>query len=74
MMQSAFLSWQDFWAMGGYAFYVWLAVVSTLLPLLILVLYTRWQHGNLLREVKRQQARERRMKAAQDKEAGRING
>ncbi|EME6166868.1 heme exporter protein CcmD, partial [Salmonella enterica] len=25
-MSTAFASWSDFFAMGGYAFYVWLAV------------------------------------------------
>ncbi len=33
-MNAAFSSWQAFFAMGGYAFYVWLAVAATLLSLL----------------------------------------
>lgn len=63
-MNSAFASWHDFWLMGGYAFYVWLAVAFTLLPLLALVLHTRWQRAALLRDIRRQQASARRMSAA----------
>ncbi|STK49569.1 heme exporter protein D (cytochrome C-type biogenesis protein) [Escherichia coli] len=29
-MTPAFASWNEFFAMGGYAFFVWLAVVMTL--------------------------------------------
>ena len=55
-MTSAFHSWSDFWQMGGYAFYVWLAVAVTVIALLILFIHTRWQ--------RRQMARERRVSAA----------
>lgn len=71
-MNSAFSSWQEFWAMGGYAFYVWLAVAFTIIPLIFLIIHIRWQHKALLREVSRQQARERRIAAAQDKETRRV--
>ncbi|HFZ8994884.1 TPA: heme exporter protein CcmD [Citrobacter freundii] len=63
-MTSAFHSWSDFWHMGGYAFYVWLAVAVTLLPLLILVWHTCWQRRALLADIRRQMARERRVMAA----------
>ncbi|MBS2693627.1 heme exporter protein CcmD, partial [Salmonella enterica subsp. enterica serovar 1,4,[5],12:i:-] len=36
-MNAAFDSWPAFFAMGGYAFYVWLAVAVTLISLLGLV-------------------------------------
>lgn len=39
-MSSAFASWSDFFAMGGYAFYVWLAVALTITPLLLLCIHT----------------------------------
>lgn len=39
-MNSAFASWGDFIAMGGYGFYVWLAVALTLLPLVALCIHT----------------------------------
>ncbi len=38
-MTSAFTSWSEFWAMGGW-FYVWLAVALTLIPILLLCLHT----------------------------------
>ena len=57
-MTSAFHSWSDFWQMGGYAFYVWLAVV---------VWHACWQRRALLADVQRQMARERRMQAARKK-------
>ncbi len=64
-MLLAFNSWQDFWAMGGYAFYVWLAVAATIIALFGLVVHTLWQRRALLAEVRRQQSRERRIRAAQ---------
>ena len=62
-MTSAFASWSDFFAMGGYAFYVWLAVVMTLISLGGLVLHTVLQHRAILRGVVQQNAREARMQA-----------
>ena len=41
-MTSAFHSWSDFWQMGGYAFYVWLAVAVTALSLLVVVWHACW--------------------------------
>jgi len=62
-MTLAFDSLSAFFAMGGYALYVWLAVAMTLLPLLALALHARWQHRAILRGVIRQQAREARIRA-----------
>ncbi|MFK3839352.1 MULTISPECIES: heme exporter protein CcmD [Serratia] len=64
-MNAAFSSWQAFFAMGGYAFYVWLAVSITLLSLLGLVVHTFWQRRQLLGEIGRRQARERRIRQSQ---------
>ena len=47
-MNAAFDSWSAFFAMGGYAFYVWLAVAATLISLLGLVAHTVWQRRQLL--------------------------
>lgn len=66
-MTSAFHSWSDFWQMGGYAFYVWLAVAVTVLSLLVVVWHACWQHRALLADVQRQMARERRMLVARKK-------
>ncbi|MCR5946101.1 heme exporter protein CcmD [Salmonella enterica subsp. houtenae] len=64
-MTSAFASWSDFFAMGGYAFYVWLAVAMTVVPLAALALHTVLQRRTILRDVARARAREARMRAAQ---------
>lgn len=63
-MKAAFNSWSDFFAMGGYAFYVWLAVAMTIATLALLAGHTLWQRRTLLAQVRRQQARERRIRAA----------
>lgn len=48
--------------MGGYAFFVWLAVAMTVVPL---ALHTVLQRRAILRGVAQQRAREARMRAAQ---------
>ncbi|EBO1743957.1 heme exporter protein CcmD [Salmonella enterica subsp. enterica serovar Schwarzengrund] len=58
-MSPAFSSWSDFFAMGGYAFFVWLAVAMTVAP------HTVLQRRAILRGVAQQRAREARMRAAQ---------
>lgn len=68
-MMAAFSSWHDFLAMGGYGFYVWLAVSFTLLSLIALVAHTLWQRRQLLKSVRQYQARERRIRAAKMKQA-----
>lgn len=68
-MMAAFSSWHDFLAMGGYGFYVWLAVSFTLLSLMTLVAHTLWQRRQLLKSVRQYQARERRIRAAKMKQA-----
>jgi heme exporter protein D len=66
-MTPAFASWNEFFAMGGYAFFVWLAVVMTVIPLV--VLHSVMQHRAILRGVAQQRAREARLRAAQQQEA-----
>ncbi|HDS7192958.1 TPA: heme exporter protein CcmD [Klebsiella michiganensis] len=68
-MSSAFTSWSDFLAMGGYAFYVWLAVALTILPLAALaalVAHSAILHRVILRDIARQRAREARRRAARE--------
>jgi heme exporter protein D len=50
-MTSAFASWTAFFAMGGYALYVWLSVFFTVAPLVILALYSWQQHRQTMREI-----------------------
>lgn len=68
-MTPAFSSWSAFFAMGGYAFYVWLAVICTLIPLGALLLHTLLQRRRLLAEIRQRQSRERRIRSAKMKQA-----
>ncbi|MCI1677614.1 MAG: heme exporter protein CcmD [Ewingella americana] len=60
-MNAAFSSWQAFFDMGGYAFYVWLSVAATLISLIALVVHTMVQRRQILADVRRRQAREKRI-------------
>ena len=65
-MNCAFANWSDFLAMGGYAFYVWLAAALTVIPLMALVAHSVIQHRIILRGIVQQRAREARMRAVQE--------
>ncbi|GAB2927129.1 heme exporter protein CcmD [Hafnia psychrotolerans] len=60
-MNAAFSNWQAFFNMGGYAFYVWLSVAATLISLIALVAHTFLQRRVILADVRRRQAREKRI-------------
>lgn len=60
-MIPAFSCWQDFLAMGGYAFYVWLAVGFTLFPLVALLLYSLFQYRRVSADIRHFLAREQRI-------------
>ena len=49
-------SWSQFWAMGGYAVYVWGSVGVTALLLALEVLQARWAHRALLNQLKAERA------------------
>jgi heme exporter protein D len=49
-------SWSQFWAMGGYAVYVWGSVGVTALLLAVEVWQARWAHGLVLNQLKTEQA------------------
>jgi heme exporter protein D len=49
-------SWSDFWAMGGYAVYVWGSVGVTALLMGVEVLQARWAHRVLLNQLKTEHA------------------
>ncbi|WAT01543.1 heme exporter protein CcmD [Rouxiella chamberiensis] len=61
-MNAAFPTWQAFFAMGGYAFYVWLSVIVTLAALIGIVAHTVWHRRQLLAEIRRRQSREQRIR------------
>jgi heme exporter protein D len=47
-------SWTDFWAMGGYALYVWGSVGVTFVALLIEVWLARVAHRSVLLQLRAQ--------------------
>ena len=49
-------SWSQFWAMGGYAVYVWGSVGVTALLLAVEVWQARWAHRVVLNQLKAEQA------------------
>ena len=49
-------SWSQFWAMGGYAVYVWGSVGVTALLMALEVLQARWAHRAVLIQLKAEQA------------------
>ena len=49
-------SWSQFWAMGGYAVYVWGSVGVTALLLAVDVWQASWSHRVVLNQLKAEQA------------------
>ena len=49
-------SWGQFWAMGGYAVYVWGSMGVTALLLALEVLQARWAHRVVLNQMKAERA------------------
>jgi len=58
----AFSSWAEFWAMGGYGFYVWLSFGTTLLLLLALGWISQREHQQLKQQIRSKVAREQRVR------------
>ena len=63
-----FESWQDFLQMGGYGFYVWLSYGMSFAAIVILAIQSYRDKSAVLREVRREQAREQRVQNKQRKE------
>ncbi|HBO37254.1 MAG TPA: heme exporter protein CcmD [Pasteurellaceae bacterium] len=59
-----FQSWSDFFNMGGYGFYVWLAYGVSFVAILLLAVYSYRGKEVVFREVRREQQREQRLKAS----------
>ncbi len=51
------MNWQEFFAMGGYAFYVWTSYAVCLVVLLANLLVPIWQRKQLLRQLALKQKR-----------------
>lgn len=59
-----FDSWQAFWQMGGYAFYVWTSFGVTFLAMGLIVYSSASTHKKLLKDVAQESARQQRIAAA----------
>jgi len=57
-----FESISDFFAMGGYAFYVWLSYGAAFILLIGLTIISIRKRRNLLNEIRSKQAREQKLK------------
>lgn len=64
----AFDSISEFFAMGGYGFYVWLAYGLTFLALIILVVNSVAKKNKIFKDVEQRLSREQRIKKAQNME------
>ncbi|MGB5444857.1 MAG: heme exporter protein CcmD [Psychromonas sp.] len=64
----AFNSFADFFAMGGYGFYVWLAYGISFLSLIVLIFNTLTKRTKIFRAVKQRIAREERINKAKNRE------
>ncbi|WJG08588.1 heme exporter protein CcmD [Aliiglaciecola sp. LCG003] len=60
-MNIQFESWQAFWHMGGYGFFVWLSFGVTLASILLLVAESYWAKKQLVKAVTAQLARKKRI-------------
>ena len=60
-----FESLADFWAMGGYAFYVWLSFGVALLAMLVISAISALEHKQLMKQIIAEQQRKIRIQRAQ---------
>lgn len=61
-MTFQFESISDFFAMGGYGFYVWLAYGISFIAIAILIWYSKTEPKKTLRQVKKTLQRETKLK------------
>lgn len=62
-----FQTWNDFFNMGGYGFYVWLSYGISLMAIVALIVQTVKQHKTVLQSVLREAQREVRLQQADNK-------
>lgn len=62
-----FQTWNDFFNMGGYGFYVWLSYGISLVAIVALIVQTIKQHKTVLQSVLREAQREVRLQKADNK-------
>lgn len=59
------MNWSEFFAMGGYAFYVWTSWGLTVVVLVWLYLQPKITHRKLKRDIRRQIMRKQRMQSTE---------
>lgn len=59
-----FLSWAEFWAMGGHALYVWLSFSAFVGVLALNMLSPSWLQAKLCRQERRRRIRARRQESS----------
>lgn len=64
----AFDSLADFFAMGGYGFYVWLSYGITFIALLVLIVNSIARKKDIFKNVEQRLSREQRIKKAKEME------
>ena len=69
-----FESWQAFWHMGGYAFYVWVSFGVTFLAMGLIVLNSMMTHKKLLKEVAQEAPRQQRIATAKQATKQNLTG
>lgn len=62
-----FQTWNDFFNMGGYGFYVWLSYGISLVAIVALIVQIIKQHKTVLQSVLREAQREVRLQQADNK-------
>ena len=62
-----FQTWNDFFNMGGYGFYVWLSYGISLVAIVALIVQSIKQHKTVLQSVLREAQREVRLQQADNK-------
>lgn len=65
-----FDSWQAFWDMGGYGFFVWLSFGVSLLSMIAIVIDNVWARKVLIQQVQAQQARKVRIQQSKEQQSG----
>ncbi|MGY4676795.1 heme exporter protein CcmD [Pasteurella sp. P03HT] len=56
-----FETWRDFFDMGGYGFYVWLAYGISLVAVVVLIIQSLQERKKVLKDVLREQQRQARL-------------
>lgn len=68
-----FDSFSQFFAMGGYGFYVWLSFGSGLVLIGLLILHSRYQHSSVKQQIAKKLSREMKLKQVAEQHSATNN-